>query len=184
MRTITISAALSVGLMAGQAMADQLQWVGQYGKATADDIIVGGIDANHAYPIPIRVCRAMVTAVGDKYPGAVVSSGCTVNFGGVAFPSSSYEVLVPGQKSASTGTIPTNATNKGAHGARLGVPLYFCRADLGGGKGVQLGSLATGSSGCLIPYRGTTQTVSSYEVLVDKDPRLPLTTANVSGGGD
>jgi hypothetical protein len=186
MRTITISAALSAGLMAGPAMAaDQLNWIGRYNQPPPYDVVVGGKAAITA-TVPIGVCRAVVNTPGDKYPGAIgfANSQCSVNFGGIGKPYSTYEALVPAQKSASGGTIPTNATNKGAHGARLGVPLYFCRADLGGGKGVQLGSLAPGSSGCLIPYGGTTLTASSYDVLVDLSPRLPLTTANVSNGGD
>jgi len=188
MRTITISAALSAGLMAGNAMADQGNWVGQYG-ATPRDAIVGG-KATATVVTPISVCRAMVNTLGTKYPGGGPAPGgsgkCSVNFGGIATSYITYDALVPGQKSASGGTIPSNATNKGAHGvSKFGLPpapLYFCRADLGGGKGMQLGSLAPGSSGCLIPYGGTTQTASSYEVLVDLSPKLPVTTANVSGG--
>jgi len=185
MRTITISAALSAGLMAGPAMAaDQLNWIGRYNQPPPYDVVVGGKAAITA-TVPIGVCRAVVNTPGDKYPGAIgfANSQCSVNFGGIGKPYSTYEALVPAQKSASGGTIPTNATNKGAHGARLGVPLYFCRADLGGGKGVQLGSLASGSGGCLIPYGGTAKPVSSYDVLVDLSPRLPLTTSQVLSGG-
>src|ERR1700730_1165612 len=160
MRIITISAALSAGLMAGPAMAaDPLNWIGRYNQAPPYDVVVGGSNAITA-TVPIGVCRAVVNTPGDKYPGAIgfANSQCSVNFGGIGKPYSAYEALVPAQKSASGGTIPTNATNKGAHGvSRFGsppAPLYFCRADLGGGKGVQLGSLAPGSSGCLIPYGG------------------------------
>jgi hypothetical protein len=185
MRTIAISAALSASLMAGQAMADQGNWVDKSNAAvTRGEAIVGGTDANHAYPIPIGICRASAS-IDDpnlKYPGGLVSGGCSINLGGTAQVISSYEVVVPGLKSASIGNVPTNATNKGAHGVS-GAPLYFCRADLGGGKGVQLGSLASGSGGCLIPYGGTAKPVSSYDVLVDLSPRLPLTTSQVLSGG-
>jgi Protein of unknown function (DUF3421) len=186
MRIITISAALSAGLMAGQAMAlDQLNWIGRSGGAATSDTIVGGKNAV-TVDVPIGICRARASIddPNSKYPGGLVSGGCSINLGGAAQVISSYEVLVPGLKSASSGTVPTNATNKGAHGVS-GAPLDFCRADLGGGKGVQLGSLAPGSRGCLIPYGGATQTVSSsYDVLVDLSPRLPLTTYPVSSGGN
>jgi hypothetical protein len=188
MRTITISAALSAGLMVSQAMADQGNWVeSAYGTYDYDTVVAGAYGSFGG-----RVCRAVVD-VGSwtKYPGEIVPSGCSVNLAGVATIDPKtliYERLAPAQQSASGGAIPTNATNKGAHGVSKfgnpGAPLYFCRADLGGWKGVQLGSLAPGSSGCLIPYGGTTQNKSTYEVLVDLSPnRLPLTTANVSSGG-
>jgi hypothetical protein len=188
MRTIIISAALSAGLIASQAMAaDQGNWVeNSYGSWGVVDIIWAGSD---------RVCRVVVYD-GIKYPGGIDALGCRVSKGGgipglpteSVVPSYTYDVLVPAQKSASAGAIPTNATNKGAHGigkfGNPGAPLYFCRADLGEeGKGEQLGSLAPASRGCLIPYGGSTKLVSkSYDVLVDLSPyKLPLTTANVSG---
>jgi Protein of unknown function (DUF3421) len=191
MRTIAISAALSAGLMAGHAMAaDQGNWVFPTGTFPATrDAVVGG-RASPATFSPIYICRALVNTQGDRYPGAVSSSGCMINVGGIARAFSSYlEVLVPAQKSAFNGNYPANATNKGAHGigrsGSPGAPLYFCRADLTAqGKGVQLGSLAPGSSGCLIPYGGTAKAEASYDVLVDLSPyKLPLTTAEVPAGG-
>jgi hypothetical protein len=183
MRTVTISAALSAGLIASHAMADQGNWVFAFsGSSEGDTVIVGdGFD----------ICRAVGNPAGDKYPGTILHAepaGCGISTN--KNPVQYYDVLVPARRSASDSTIPGNATNKGAHGIGKfglpGAPLYFCGADLTKlkfGKGVHPGSLD--SKGCHIPYGGSTLTVTPYDVLVDSSPyRLPVTTANVSAGGN
>jgi Protein of unknown function (DUF3421) len=189
MRTMTISAALSAGLMVSQAMADQGNWVTPSSTPVPRDAVVGA--RQHAFHfLPDFICRPKF---GVKHPGILMpylSKYCNIVSDGMAKSVETYEVLTPAWKSCVTvsgcnGTgVPVNATYQGGHGiAKFGtpaVPLYFCRADFMGGK--HLGKVFPGSNGCAIPWGGTEHRfVTPYEVLVDLSPKLPVTRRLVSG---
>jgi hypothetical protein len=118
--------------------------------------------------------------------------------------SNTYDVLVPAWQHVevpstdSTGhpippvaVIPPNATFQGGHGiGKFGIPaipLYFCRAlyfDSGPSGmpinlSMQIGKVGPGLKGCLIPYGGYEYLYTSYDVLVDATPPLPVTTKDV-----
>src|SRR5689334_14880528 len=103
MRTIAISAALSAGLLAGQAMADQGNWVPPSGRPVPFDAVVGARQLGF-HLLPDFICQAK-SLTGEKHPGILMpylSSYCNIVSSGTALSVGSYEVLTPAWKSCST----------------------------------------------------------------------------------
>jgi Protein of unknown function (DUF3421) len=199
MRTITISAALSAGLMASQAMADQ--WTRSLDQWTRTD--AGGISSSilrleavaggryltaadlvfHSVNPGGFICRA--TKNGILHPGRLMLEGpwanyCEIVAAGIPYPIYTYDVLTPAWAHTSlapgkTATIPPNATYQGAHGqdnhGSGQAPLYFCHAMVAGST--RPGMIAAGDKGCSVP--GTATPVPDYDIMVDPDlHRLPV----------
>jgi Protein of unknown function (DUF3421) len=185
------------------------RYQGDYGGKTEPltfDSIVGGWKWSGAKVEPLFICR---THERFSYPGFVTEkaeSDTEKTCQYVSYPSAgtdpNYDVLRPTWQdcdtvSACNGTgVPVNATHQGGHGIAktigvLPVKFYFCRAlsfeygpyGIPINLSLQVGRIAPDSKGCLVPYGGQERVYTSYGVLVDASPALPVTTANVTVGG-
>jgi hypothetical protein len=204
MRTVIISAALTAGFMASHAIAGmQPNWVPNFTgwccgppSLVNQDAIVGGHGGPQMIgaPPPLFPCatnNGVATYLGVATPLAgTAHGGCRIDFGGVPQTPDNYKVLVPAWLSHTDVILPSNATYRGGRGAArpgmTAIPLYFCRAphwDGGIYRGMHPGKIGPGLQGCLVPY-GTKEYLktSSYDVLVDLSPKLPLTTYDVKAG--
>jgi|CZKU01.1.fsa_nt_gi hypothetical protein len=88
---------------------------------------------------------------------------CDISFGGQEVFLKPYESLVGPWTDGSGDTMSSNALAFGTDGSG-GPPLYPCRAYLNG-NGYQLGKVRPGLGGCYIPYGGSEQIATRYQVL-------------------
>jgi hypothetical protein len=115
----------------------------------------------------LYVCRAHFDQngfqVGKVRPGL---GACDIGYGGQEHWVSNYQVLtstVPlTTQSITSGTPPTTALVGGYDSN--GAALYVCQAQYGGG--LVPGKVPAGWSSCVVPYGGSEQYVSTYNVLV------------------
>ena len=108
---------------------------------------------------------------------------CDIGYGGSEVFVKPYESLVAAYVDAAGDAVPSNAVPMGTDG-NGGPTLYACRAYLNG-NGYQLGKVRPGLGGCYIPYGGSEQLATRYQVLTSSPDwpwgdALPLETVNVN----
>jgi hypothetical protein len=135
---------------------------------------------------PLYTCRGGTNEgyglqVGKFTPG---STGCEFGYGGLEVSVPDFEFLVTSWQSASGGSVPANAVQGGwdspPPGSSVKQPLYYCRAKISGS--LQLGKIRPGLGGCAIPYSGKEFFESSYQVLVNLSPAMPLAVVSANNG--
>jgi hypothetical protein len=135
---------------------------------------------------PMYTCRGgsregYGVQVGRYVPG---TTSCDFSYGGREVEEPDFEFLVMSWQSASGGTVPANAVVDGYDtpppGEIYGPSLYPCRGSIAGS--LQLGKIRPGFGGCVIPYSGRELTLTTYQVLVNETPAMPLATVSASNG--
>ncbi len=188
-------------LMANIAMAQNWVSSGAPGAPVIPfDALVTGYGSPAAAGLPkppLYTCRGgsregYGLQVGKYTPGG---TGCEFGYGGTERSVEDFEFLVTSWESASGGFIPPNAVQGGYEepvpGSTLKLPLYYCRAEIGGAPlphspvtppSLQLGKIRSDFGACFVPYSGREIALGNYQVLVALNPAMPLATVPASNG--
>jgi hypothetical protein len=144
------------------------------------DAITTGTDVDGT---PLMSCRSSWNGVQVGKTRAEWDY-CDIGYAGSENAIAPYVSLTGGwvADTVANGTVPASALPFGNDGSG-GPTLYACRGYLStnvGGYtgGYQLGKIRPGLSGCYVPFNGTEQAISTYEVLTTQ---TPLLTYSVSG---
>jgi hypothetical protein len=181
-RLLTVSAfAGALSFAARIADADQGHWysanIDPQGYLHPRDAVVAGVDVDGT---PLSVCRISTlfsTNVGKTRPDwgfCDIGVNGVEDFerpGGVWGPHA--DTLTPAWVTDVNGLIPGSAVR---FGQENGTPLFVCRGfPTDPARGLQVGKIEPGFSGCHIPYGGHEVVVRGYDVLTVGFPSIAAT---------